>query len=159
MTAALQAATAADPRFAVAFVSLARLQLSEGHRDEGLKTLQAARTANPDAIESGEIDYVAATLAGDTEKRAGALEALSRAIPSDPGWVKELAAVKVSQRRFQEAVKAYEEAIRLAPEDPELWNQMGYAYAYARDLANARRALEHYGQMTAPANWNAFDSL
>lgn len=159
MATVLQAATVADPHFAVAYISLARVQFAQGHRDEGLKTLQAARAANPDAIEAAEIDYIAASLTGETDKRVKALEVLSRAIPNDVAWVGELAALKVSERRFQEAAREYEAAIRLAPEDAELWNQLGYAYAYGQDLANARRALEHYAQMTAPANWNAFDSL
>jgi tetratricopeptide (TPR) repeat protein len=44
-------------------------------------------------------------------------------------------------------------------EDAELWNQLGYAYAFDQDLASANRALEHYEQMLGPANSNALDSL
>jgi tetratricopeptide (TPR) repeat protein len=70
-----------------------------------------------------------------------------------------LADLRLSQRQFREAAGNYEAAGQLAPEDAENWNQMGYAYAFAQDLASARRALEHYEEMLGPLNSNALDSL
>jgi tetratricopeptide (TPR) repeat protein len=132
---------------------------AEGQREQSLKILQAARAANPDAIDAAEMDYVAASIAGDVDGRAKALESLTRLTPADANWFRELAGLRLAQRRFQEAARNYEAATRLDGEDAELWNQLGYAYAFEQDLASANRALEHYQQMLGPANSNALDSL
>ena len=159
MVHGLEAATAADPHFAMAYLIWARLLGAEGQREQSAKILQVARAANPDAIDAAEIDYVAASVSGDVEGRAKALEALTRWSPANANWFRELAGLKLTQRRFQEAAQNFEAAARLAPEDAELWNQLGYAYAFEQDLASANRALEHYEQMLGPANSNALDSL
>jgi tetratricopeptide (TPR) repeat protein len=121
--------------------------------------LQSARATNPDAVDAAEIDYLAASVTGNAELRAKALEALIRASPANANWFRELAALRLAQRRFQDAAQDYEAATRLAGDDAELWNQLGYAYAFEQDLASANRALEHYEQMLAPATSNALDSL
>jgi tetratricopeptide (TPR) repeat protein len=159
MLHSLESATAADPHFAAAYVTRTRLLWAQGQREEALKVLKMARAANPDGIDSAEIDNLAASIAGDVDGRATALEALTRVVPADAARFRELADLRLSQRRFQEAAQNYEAAVRIAPDEPELWNQLGYAYAYAQDLASARRALEHYEQVLAPANSNGMDSL
>jgi tetratricopeptide (TPR) repeat protein len=155
----LEAATAADPHFAMGYLVWARLLGAQGQREQALQKLQAGRAANPDAIDAAEIDYFSATIAGDVEGRAKALGALTRLTPANANWFKELAGLKLAQRRFQEAAQNYEAAARLAGDDAELWNQLGYAYAFGQDLASANRALEHYERMLGPENSNALDSL
>jgi len=155
----LEAAVAADPHFAQARLLDARLLLSQGKRDEAGKQLQAARAADPDAIDRAEIDYFAAVMAGDLEGRAKSLEALTQQSPANLGWVRELAELRLAQRRFSEAAQSYEAATRLSADDAELWNQLGYTYAFELDLASAVRALEHYERMLGPGNANALDSL
>lgn len=159
MAHGLEAATVADPHFAMSYLIWARLLGVEGQREQAGKVLQAARAANPDAIDAAEIDYIAASIGGDVDGRVKALEALTRLTPANANWFRELAGLKLTQRRFQEAAQNYMAAARLAPEDAELWNQLGYAYAFEQDLAGANRALEHYEQMLGPANSNALDSL
>ena len=63
---------------------------------------------------------------------------------------RELAELRLAQRRFPEAARNYEAATRLEGEDAELWNQLGYAYAFEQDLASANRALEHYRADAGP---------
>ena len=105
------------------------------------------------------MDYLAALMAGDLDGRAKALEALAQRSPTNAGWFRELGALRFAQRRFQEAAQNYEAATRLAGDDAELWNQLGYTYALGLDLTSANRALEHYEQMLGPSNSNALDSL
>ncbi len=155
----LEAATAADPHFAIAYLIEARLLLAQGKREAALKELQAARATNPDAIDRAEMDYFAALIAGDVDGRAKALEALTQRSPANAGWFRELAALRLAQRRFQEAAQNFEAATRLARDDAELWNQLGYTYAFGQDLTSANRALERYEQMLGPSNSNALDSL
>lgn len=159
MSRDLEAAAAADPHFALAHLLDAGLLISQGKRDEAAKQLQAARAANPDAIDRAEINYFAAVMAGDVDGRAKSLEELTRQSPANVGWVRELAGLRFDQRRFPEAAQNYEAAARLAPDDAELWNQIGYTYAFELDLASAVRAFEHYERMLGPGNANALDSL
>jgi tetratricopeptide (TPR) repeat protein len=154
-----KAATSADPDFAMPYLVWARLLAAQGQREEAVKILQSARATKLDAIDTAEIDYLAASVTGDADARAKALEALTRATPANANWFRELAALRLAQRRFQEAAQDYEAATRLAGDDAELWNELGYAYAFDQDLASANRALEHYEQMLAPATSNALDSL
>lgn len=156
---ALEAATTTDPHFAIAYLVGARLLMAQGKRELALKELQAARGANPDAMDRAEIDYFAALIAGDREGRARALEVLARESPANGSWFRELAGMRLAQRRFQEAAQNYEAAARLSGNDAELWNQLGYTYAFELDLAGANRALEHYEQLLGPSNSNALDSL
>lgn len=155
----VESATAADPHFAIAYLTWARLLLAQGKRDEALRLLKEARAASPDAIDATEIDYLAASTKGDADGRAKALAELTRLTPSEARWPKELADLRFVQRRFQEAAEKYEAAARLAPDDANIWNQLGYAYAYSQDLTNARRAIEHYSEMLGSENSNALDSL
>ncbi len=155
----LESASEADPHFAAANIARAQVLLRQGQREQALKILAAVRAANPDAIDSAEVDYLTASVTGDVGARAKALETLTRLTPADASRFRELGDLRLAQRQFQEAARNFEAAGRLAPENPEIWNQLGYAYAYAQDLANAQGALKHYGQMLAPTNSNALDSL
>jgi tetratricopeptide (TPR) repeat protein len=77
----------------------------------------------------------------------------------DPQVHRELAELQVLQRKFQEAVRNYETITKLDPEDAQAWNQLGYGYAFAQNLAGARRALERYRQLLPPEEVNPLDSL
>ena len=156
---ALQTAETSDPHFAAAFLFRAKVLLAEGQRDGALKELAAGRAANPNAIDSAEIDYLVSGLRGDRDGRMKAVEALAGLTPADTHWTRELAELRLAARQFRGAAQAYERLTQIAPDEPDTWNQLGYAYAYALDLANARRALEHYSGMLGTANWNALDSL
>jgi predicted Zn-dependent protease len=91
--------------------------------------------------------------------RLKGLETLARLTPADSQVSRELADFQVLQRKFQDAVRNYETVTRLDPDDAQAWNQLGYGYAYAQNLAGARRALEHYRQLLPPEEVNPLDSL
>jgi Flp pilus assembly protein TadD len=155
----MDSATAADAHFVAAYLARARFVLAAGDREQGLRILAAARGTHPDAIDAGEIEYLSATVSGDGEARGRALATLTRLCPADAGRFKELAQLRFSQRKFQDAVRSYESAAGLDAEEPETWNELGYAYALNQDLAGARRALERYQSLLAPPATNALDSL
>jgi Flp pilus assembly protein TadD len=155
----IESATVADAHFVAAYLLRARTLLGAGERETGLKVLAAARGAHPDAIDAAEIEYLSASVSGDVEARGRALEKLTLVCPADAGRFKELAQLRLSQRKFQEAVRSYERAARLDAEEPETWNELGYAYAFTRDLSGARRALQRYQGLLAPPGTNALDSL
>ena len=154
-----ESATAADPRFAAAAMSSARLLIESGNRDQARPILAAAMNAHPDPIDQARLEYLAATAANDTAARVKALKIMTRLTPADSQVPRELADLQSVQRQFQDAVPGYETVTRLDPEDAQAWNQLGYAYAYAQNLAGARRALDHYRQLLPPEEANPLDSL
>jgi len=154
-----ESATAADPRFAAAAMSSARLLIESGSRDQARTILAAAMNAHPDPIDQARLEYLAATAANDTAARVKALKIMTRLTPADSQVPRELADLQSVQRQFPDAVRSYETVTRLDPEDSQAWNQLGYAYAYAQNLAAARRALEHYRQLLPPEEANPLDSL
>jgi tetratricopeptide (TPR) repeat protein len=135
------------------------LTIESGDRDGARKALAAAASAHKDPIDQAWLDYLAATTNGELPARQKALESLARLTPADSQVARELADLQVGQRQFKDAVRSYEVVARLDPEDPQAWNQLGYGYAYAQDLAGARRALEHYRQLLPQEEVNPLDSL
>jgi tetratricopeptide (TPR) repeat protein len=132
---------------------------ARGQRDDGLQVLKLAHNANPNAIDAAEIKYLEAAAAGDAESRGKALETLTQLEPANAGRFRELAALRFAQRRFDDAARSYEAMTRMAPDEADGWNQLGYSYALAGDLTKARHALEEYRRMSGAADSNALDSL
>jgi tetratricopeptide (TPR) repeat protein len=62
------------------------------------------------------------------------------------------------RRQYQQASAAYNRALAIEPTDASLWNQLGYAAAYAGDTDGAVSALRRY-QALRPADPNPLDSL
>jgi thioredoxin-like negative regulator of GroEL len=153
-----ESATTVDPRFIAAYVGWAGALFAAGDRAAGLQALAAAKRQTQDALDRAEVDYLSASAVGDANDRAAALENLTRLTPADSKALRELAGLQVSQRRFPDAVRTYEAATRVAPDVPGIWNELGYAHAFAQDLPGARRAIEHYRQLS-PDDANALDSL
>jgi tetratricopeptide (TPR) repeat protein len=154
-----ESATAADPRFAAAAMSSARLLIESGNRDQARTILATAMNTHSDPIDQARLEYLAASAVNDTAARVKTLEMLARLTPADSQVPRELADLQSVQRHFPDAVRSYETVTRLDPEDPQAWNQLGYAYCYAQNLAAARRALEHYRQLLPPEEANPLDSL
>jgi Flp pilus assembly protein TadD len=153
-----ESATAADPNFTAAYIGWAEALFAAGDRAAGLQALAAAKRQSPNAIDRAEVDYLSASAVGDVNGRAAALENLTPLTPADSKALRELAGLQVSQRKFPDAVRTYEAATRVAPDVPAIWNELGYAHAFAQDLPAARRAIEHYRQLS-PDDANAIDSL
>ena len=154
-----QAALAADPRFSTASLAAARLLSESGDREQALKVLESAGRVHPASIDAARLRYLAALIGADTQARLTALDELMRATPADSQVFREAADLRFSQRKFTEAVRSYEAVTRLDPEEAQTWNQLGYAAAFAQDLAGARRALEHYRLLLPPEEANPLDSL
>ena len=148
-----------SPAFSIAYLDWAKTLVQAGDREGALKALEAGERGTADAIDRAQLAYTAASIRGDANARKNALESLTRLLPANPKVFQELAALDVSERRFQEAVANYEAAVRLDPDEPETWNQMGYAQAYQQNLAAARAALQHYQELLPQENANSLDSL
>ncbi len=154
-----ESAFTADSGFAAAYMASARILLEGGDREQARRMLKAAESAHLDPIDHARLEYLTATSSGDLGARVQALQTLARITPADWQVFRELADLQFAQRNFADAVRNYEIVARLDPENAQAWNQLGYAHAFAKDLAGARRALEHYRQLLPPAEVNPFDSL
>jgi len=154
---ALQQATQADPGFAAGYVDEAKVLVEAGDRERARQIVRAEERANLDSIDRANLQYVAATASGDATDRMKALESLTVATPANANIFKELGEMRMARREFQQAAMEYRAASRLDPDEPQIWNELGYALAWAKDLNGAREALAQY-QKLAPEDANVLDS-
>jgi tetratricopeptide (TPR) repeat protein len=157
---ALKSATDADPGFAVSYLDQARLLEGTGARDRALQVIQAGeRGTQLDPIDRADLRYVAAAASGDANARIQALETLAQIEPANANLFVDLGQAQFERRNFQAAVRNYQAATLLNPEDPSTWNTLGYALAWTRDLNGARQAIQEYKKMAPEEDTNALDSL
>ena len=155
---ALESAIAADPKFALGYRDQARLLAGTGAKERALQVIQAGEREHPNSIDGAELRYVAASLSGDANGRMQALETLAHFVPANAATFADLGQAHFARRNFPEAVRNYQTATHLNPDEPNAWNQLGYALAWTRDLNGARRAIEEYGKLASDAT-NSLDSL
>lgn len=154
---ALQQAIAADPGFAAAYLEQAKLLIETGNRERARQVTEAGQRARLDSIDRADLEYVAANASGDANGRMKALESLTAVTPANADIFLELGQMRFAGRQFQQAAMEYRAAARLVPEDTQIWNELGYALAWNKDLSGAREALGHYQEL-APGDTNALDS-
>jgi Flp pilus assembly protein TadD len=150
----------ADPQCMPAYLSQAENDLAHGDRDGAARACAAALTQpNVNAIDRSELEYLCATAKNDTAARLQALQRLASALPSDPDVLRGMGDLEMAARNIPAAVRSYERAAQVDPDDGLLWNTLGYARAEAHDLKGARQALEQYQTVSSPDDTNALDSL
>jgi Flp pilus assembly protein TadD len=156
---AMESAMHADPGFAASYLDQARLLAATGARDRALQVIQAGeRGTQLDSIDRAGLQYVAASASGDANARIQALETLAQVTPANATLFADLGNAQFERRNFQEAVRNYQAATVLNPDDPRTWNTLGYALAWTRNLKGARQAIQEYEKL-APDDTNALDSL
>jgi Flp pilus assembly protein TadD len=154
---ALEQATDADPGFAAAYVEEAKLLAQTGDRERVRQTAEAGERARLDPIDRANLEYVVASASGDANDRIKALESLTAATPANAGVFRELGEIRFARREFPQAAIEYRAAANLDADDTRIWNELGYALAWAKDLKGAGEALDQY-QRLAPGDINAVDS-
>jgi len=153
----LESATGADSGFAPAYIDEVKMFAEKGDREGARRAAEDGRRARLDAIEQANLEYAAATVDGNARDQIQALESLTRATPANANIFKELGQLRYRRREFQKAALEYRAAARLDPDDPETWNELGYALASGKDLRGAWDALAQY-QKLAPEDNNVLDS-
>ncbi len=156
----LETVAQTDQKCPPVYLSWIETALARGDRQAAM---QAAKTAladpNLDAIDRAEFDYLAATASGNTSARLAALQALARVVPGDSEVQRGIGELEFAKFDYQAAVRGYETAAELDPEDPPTWNQLGYARAAIHDLKGAQEALQQYDKLLPPGDPDALDSL
>ncbi len=154
---ALTQATGADSAFVAAYLDQAKVLVQAGDRDRARQILQAQQGAKLDPIDLANLQYVSATANGSVSDRMKALDSITVASPANEGAFKELGELRYARREFPQATAAYRAAARLDPEDPQIWNELGYSLAWGGDLKGAQEAMERYGKL-ASDDPNVLDS-
>ncbi|MGE5568239.1 MAG: tetratricopeptide repeat protein [Rhodospirillales bacterium] len=159
-TDGFERAVAADPDFGAAYVSWAQRLASQGDRAGAKQVIASAaqRGSRIGAVERARLGVLAAALDGDGAARRRALVEMVRATPADVSLYRTLAQMDLTARSYTNAARWYEQALERDPGDAALLNEAGYAYAYARNLEAAKKALTRYRELR-PREANPLDSL
>ena len=155
---AIESAKAADPGFALIYRDQAGLLAGAGAKDRALEVFQAGERGRLDSIDRADLQYFAAAVSGDANARIQALETLTRVTPANATLFADLGAQQFARRDFSEAARNYQAASVLNPEEPRIWNELGYSLAWMGNLNGARQAIQEYERL-APDDANALDSL
>ncbi|MDX2152470.1 MAG: tetratricopeptide repeat protein [Bryobacteraceae bacterium] len=154
----LAAALQKDPALAPAHPALVRQLAGAGDRDAAIQAAERALSAKLPPIEEAEVRLVLSMLRSDLPARRQAVETLASLKPADAAAAAGAALMASNTGDQAKAVRFFEAALRSDPENGELWNQLGYAAAYAGDFEKAKSALERYRAL-APESTNPLDSM
>ena len=151
-----QQAVAADPSFAFGEYSLAATSPTAKELTEHLeKAVGLAESASP-----GErllIQGLQARQHGDPEKARQIAESLVAQYPGDERAHWTLANVCSAQQLYERAIAEFKAAIAINPQYSLAYNQMGYAYRSAGQMADAETAFKTYIALV-PNDPNPYDS-
>lgn len=149
-----------DPDFGLAYADGSVVAAGKGERDRAIKLVQAglARGNAIEELQKARLEFTKATLTGDRNGQINALAWLTRLDKTDSERLRNYAQFLLAARKLPEAAAAQGLLAELLPDDPGMWNMLGYYRAYAGNLDGARQALEHYLKIS-PDSANALDSL
>ncbi len=110
------------------------------------------------AAESSHADslHLMGLLSLHTKQYQAAVEWLARAIAQDPKpeYLSSLGTALQQQGRHEDALKAFDKAVQIRPDDPELWVNLGNALVAVKRPADALLTYQHALELD-PGNWNA----
>jgi Flp pilus assembly protein TadD len=156
-------AVSLDPGFGTAWSSWAQARAAaagnQGTKQQAID-IAARALAQPSLqspVDRAQLELLSASLRQDDPGQEAALTALARLMPHDLPLLRQLATREMNARRFSASARYYQAILQDAPDDIEMWNQLGYAQAFAGDLDSARKSFQTYGRDPAHTA-NALDS-
>ena len=158
-TGLLQTATTQDPKFSAAYIALANTLLEINKSAQAAEAAGAGVQTATDPIDRAQLQYLASLGGGDLAARERALRSLVSLLPTNTGALSQLAQLLTLERKYREAIASYDGLSKLDPRNPDPYNQIGYLYAYLRDLNGARASIRRYRELVGPADPNPSDSL
>lgn len=106
-------------------------------KEEMFRTLQRVVELDPD---HDRAYYYLGSIArdfGDTETALDAFKALTRIVPYEDEYHRELAELYLSQNRVEDALQSYERVVTIRPEQHATRNHLGQLYLQTGDYASA----------------------
>jgi Flp pilus assembly protein TadD len=152
-------AVALDPGFGAAWSNWVQTRVAAGDKQQAsdIAARALAQSSLRSPVDRAQLEFDSATLRQDEPAQERALMALAQLMPHDLALLGQLATREMNARHFSEAVRYYQAIVQEAPDDIEIWNQLGYAQVFAGDLESAQKSFERYGRDPAHAA-NALDS-
>jgi tetratricopeptide (TPR) repeat protein len=133
-----------DPDFGAAWRGLVQTYSSEPTQAAELAGNALARTSLRGPLERAQLALLSGQLRQDPAAVSQASVELVRLVPNDSGLARKLADDETAARHFEQAVRLYQRVIELEPNEPILYNLLGYAQFFAGDLPAARKSLDEY---------------
>jgi tetratricopeptide (TPR) repeat protein len=155
----LGVAIAADPDFVAPYRLLAE---GKAQRQDpagavaALDQILARGNAIPE-LERTRLELQSAEWRGNFEARQAALTKLVKLDSRNAGVWSALAVTLMNRHENRQALQAFQKAAELEPQDPTVFNTMGYAAAQAGDIDAAMSALRRYAALR-PNEANPLDS-
>jgi Flp pilus assembly protein TadD len=109
------------------------------------------------ALTRARLELLEGTLRRNEPAQRKALEQLAALGDAEPRILGALAESYTRERDFKRAAAVLRKALERDPEQPALWNTLGYAYAWMGDFEQARQSLDRYEKL-APNDANPPDS-
>lgn len=139
----LQTALKLKPDMAMAHVNLGQVLLATGNQADALKHLETAVELDPGNVEAW--DNLARFMMRNDEyqKAEYAWTRASRLLPNDPGLLARLGTAIAAQRRLDEALSVYQQALARNPMFGDAWTQIGITHFLLENYGAARNSLLH----------------
>jgi len=152
----LRAATIADPRFAQAFIMIAKISKDPAEQSEARQQAkQLASTVSPG--EQLLIRWLAGVQEDDYLAAIAAMNDLLAEYPRDARLAFLAGDWLTLQERYQQAAVVLEHALAILPDYPAALNYIGYTYAFDGDFEKAFAAMDRYVALV-PNEPNPHDS-
>lgn len=136
-----------EPRHANALDMLGQCLVREGRVEEGIKAYQAALVANPRHNLAHLNLGIALREKGQLDEAAAELTKAADISPSDPRTWRELANCRIKQNKFEEAIGALEQFLKLRPNNADGHWDLGFALKMAHH--SEKEAQDHLSKAVA----------
>ena len=145
-----------DPQFAEAMLGLAR----QTQGDQGLALIKRAEKEKPHLTEREQfhVDLQLAGRQGRTEDQVRIARQIHEKYPDDVRGAMALAGAEVRSGNAERAQQIFRDLLAIEPNNAEVYNQIGYLYAYGGETDQAVENLRKY-QFMSPDQANPYDSL
>ena len=147
-----------DPQFGAAWLSWTDSRALSGDTSGAIDIAdRALQHPVKSEIDGLRIALLRATIQKDSLAEHDALMKLTAPV-ADPGLLANLGGIEVRAREFALAAGDYQKILAVEPENPEILNQLGYAYGFEGKIADAEAIFAHYSKLPGQEP-NSFDSL
>jgi tetratricopeptide (TPR) repeat protein len=155
----LEQAARLDPDFGPAWLALARIEISRRDLSGASQVIDEARRHKLDALTAANLDLEDATLKNEPPIERVAVERrIATLSPADIALLRNVAQNEIEAGEFAAGAADWKKATDASPDDPAVWNSLGYARSYAGDYPGALAALQEYARLR-PADANPLDSM
>jgi tetratricopeptide (TPR) repeat protein len=152
----LRAATKSDPKFAQAFIMIAKISKDPSEQAEARQQAkQLASTASPG--EELLVRWLAGAQEDDYLPAIAAMNDLLAKYPLDARLAFLAGDWLTLQERYHQAAVVLEHALSILPDYPAVLNDLGYTYAFDGDFEKAFSAMDRYIELV-PDEPNPHDS-